>query len=123
MKLFFMSYSTESHLWRFKSDFCYLSLEIHVFLTGIKSINPFKQISVVHKWIIRLHQVQTIVSDVRSVCQSVGARWTFCQTGVLIPAQREGVGHNFEFCDPPYISATAAARDLKFCVHIEVCGS
>jgi len=92
-----------------------------------------------------MHEMQSILTDVRGVCLSVclsrgssrlhcakvaelikilfgvntpGACGALCQTRVLIPPQKVE-GPSFKFWDPPHISGTTEATNLRFSMHIE----
>jgi len=96
----------------------------------------------------RMHEMQTIVTDVCGVCLSVslscgltrlhraktterikvlmetllGAHGALCYTGVLI-SHIEGEGTHFWISGPSRISRMVKARALKFRIHIDGCGS
>jgi len=93
-----------------------------------------------------MHEMQTIVTDVRGVCLSVchaaqlgfavqkwlnrfikmlfgvntpGGPWNTVLDGGPDPPKRGRGEPTFKFWDTPHISGMAEARELKFCVHIE----
>jgi len=96
-----------------------------------------------------MHEMQSILTDVRGVCQYVchvahlgftvqklmaeqikmlfgvstpGGPWNIVLKVDPDP-HREGEGTTFKFWDPHPIYGTAEARDLKFCLHVERLGS
>jgi len=75
------------------------------------------------------------VSVRQSVCLSCSSSRLYCakmaeQVKMLFGVRRgswspyrKGKGPTFKFWEPPPISGTAEARDMKFCMHIHGCGS